>query len=142
MKKFNTGITGYRKEEVNKFVNDVIIEVEAMIKDLKSKDKEIYELKKSLEHYTNLEQTFNRAIIVAEEASSQIKRMARDESKTIIDDAKKNASRIVNDALNQAEKAQGEVIQLKRNINIFKRRLRSVIEAQLEFVDDIDNIEL
>ncbi len=113
-----------------------------MIKDLKSKDKEIYELKKSLEHYTNLEQTFNRAIIVAEEASSQIKRMARDESKTIIDDAKKNASRIVNDALNQAEKAQGEVIQLKRNINIFKRRLRSVIEAQLEFVDDIDNIEL
>ena len=114
MKKFSTGITGYRKEEVNKFVDDVIKEVESMINDLRAKDKEINELKKNLEHYKNLEQTFNRAILVAEEASSQIRRMARDESKTVIDDAKKNASRIVNDALMQAEKTQGEVIQLKK----------------------------
>jgi len=142
MKKFSTGITGYRKEEVNKFVDDVIKEVESMINDLRAKDKEINELKKNLEHYKNLEQTFNRAILVAEEASSQIRRMARDESKTIIDDAKKNASRIVNDALMQAEKTQGEVIQLKRNINVFKRRLRAIIEAQLEFVDDIDHLDI
>ncbi|HHX32782.1 MAG TPA: DivIVA domain-containing protein [Mollicutes bacterium] len=142
MKKFSTGITGYRKEEVNKFVDDVIKEVESMINDLRAKDKEINELKKNLEHYKNLEQTFNRAILVAEEASSQIRRMARDESKTVIDDAKKNASRIVNDALMQAEKTQGEVIQLKRNINVFKRRLRAIIEAQLEFVDDIDHLDI
>ena len=113
-----------------------------MINDLRAKDKEINELKKNLEHYKNLEQTFNRAILVAEEASSQIRRMARDESKTVIDDAKKNASRIVNDALMQAEKTQGEVIQLKRNINVFKRRLRAIIEAQLEFVDDIDHLDI
>ena len=142
MKKFSTGITGYRKEEVDKFVDDVIKEVESMINDLRAKDKEINELKKNLEHYKNLEQTFNRAILVAEEASSQIRRMARDESKTVIDDAKKNASRIVNDALMQAEKTQGEVIQLKRNINVFKRRLRAIIEAQLEFVDDIDHLDI
>jgi len=30
----------------------------------------------------------------------------------------------------------------KRNINIFKRRVRNIIEAQLEVVDELDDVEL
>ncbi|MDD4706342.1 MAG: DivIVA domain-containing protein [Bacilli bacterium] len=142
MEKFKTGISGYKKEEVNKFVNDVIKQVEAMIDDLKRKDAEISELKNSLEHYKNMENTFNRAILVAEDASNQIKRIARDESASIIDEAKKNASRIVNDALIQAERTQNETIQLKRNVVAFKRRLRTIIESQLDLVDDIEHLDL
>ncbi len=142
MDKFSTGITGYRKEEVNKFVNDVVKQVETMLSDLKTKDSQISQLKESLEHYKNLENTFNRAILVAEDASNQIKRVARDESVTIVEEAKKNASRIVNDALIQAEKTQMETIQLKRNIITFKRRLRTIIESQLDLVDDIDHLDI
>lgn len=142
MEKFSTGITGYKKEEVNKFVNDVIKQVEAMIDDLKTKDSQISELKNSLEHYKNMENTFNRAILVAEDASNQIKRIARDESASILNEAKKNASRIVNDALIQAEKTQNETIQLKRNVIAFKRRLRTIIEQQLDLVDDIEHLDL
>lgn len=142
MDKFKTGLSGYKKEEVNKFVNDVVRQVESMLADLRTKDVEIQELKKSLEHYKNMENTFNRAIQVAEEASSQIKRMARDEGTSIITEARKNASRIVNDALMQAEKTQMETTQLKRNIVTFKRRLRSIIESQLDLVDDIDHLDL
>jgi len=142
VKKFKTGIPGYKKEEVNIFVNDVIKQVEAMIDDLKRKDNEISELKNSLEHYKNMENTFNRAILVAEDASNQIKRIARDESASIIDEAKKNASRIVNDALIQAERTQNETIQLKRNVVTFKRRLRTIIESQLDLVDDIEHLDL
>ncbi|NLL01767.1 MAG: DivIVA domain-containing protein [Mollicutes bacterium] len=142
MDKFKTGFSGYKKEEVNKFVNDVVKQVESMLADLRTKDIEIQELKKSLEHYKNMENTFNRAIQVAEEASSQIKRIARDEGSNIITEAKKNASRIVNDALMQAEKTQMETAQLKRNIVTFKRRLRTIIESQLDLVDDIDHLDL
>lgn len=142
MDKFKTGFSGYKKEEVNKFVNDVVKQVESMLADLRTKDIEIQELKKSLEHYKNMENTFNRAIQVAEEASSQIKRIARDEGSNIITEAKKNASRIVNDALMQAEKTQMETTQLKRNIVTFKRRLRTIIESQLDLVDDIDHLDL
>ncbi len=142
MDKFSTGLAGYKKEEVNKFVNDVIKQVEQMLADLRTKDIEMQELKNSLEHYKNMENTFNRAILVAEDASSQIKRIARDESATLIEEAKKNASRIVNDALIQAEKTQMETAQLKRNIVTFKRRLRTIIESQLDLVDDIDHLDI
>ncbi len=141
MEKFSTALRGYRKEEVNKFVDDVIKQVEEMLSDLKKKDLEIAELKNSLEKYKNLEDTLNRAIYLAEDTSSQMKKQARDESENIINDAKKNASRIVNEALMQAEKTQMENLALKRNIITFKKRLRSILESQLELVDDIDHLD-
>ena len=55
MEKFSTSKDGYNKEEVNKFVNDVVTEVESMLNKMKQKDKEISELTKSLEKYDNLE---------------------------------------------------------------------------------------
>ena len=142
MEKFNTGFSGYKKAEVNKFVNDVINQVESMINDLKSKDIEIDNLKKELEHYKNMEATFNRAILVAEDASNQIKRIARDEGTSIINDAKKNASRIVNEALIQAEKSKLESEALRRNIIGVKRRLRSILESHMDLVDDMDHLDI
>ena len=141
MEKFSTSLRGYNKEEVNKFVDDCIVKVDSMLNQLKQKDLEIETLKHDLVQYKNMEATFNKAILVAE-ASNQIKRMARDESSRLIDDAKKNASRIVNNALLEAEKTQRETEQLRRNIITFKRRLKTILENQLDLVDDIDHIEL
>lgn len=142
MEKFSTSFTGYKKEEVNAFVADVIKQVESMIGDMKAKDVEIEQLKQSLEKYKNMEQTFNKALLMAEDTSNQIRRLARDESATIIADARKNASRIVNEALIQAEKTQAESAQLKRNIITFKRRLRAILESQLDLVDDIEHLDI
>ena len=142
MEKFSTSFTGYKKEEVNAFVADVIKQVESMIGDMKAKDVEIEQLKQSLEKYKNMEQTFNKALLMAEDTSNQIRRLARDESATIIADPRKNASRIVNEALIQAEKTQAESAQLKRNIITFKRRLRTILESQLDLVDDIEHLDI
>ena len=60
----------------------------------------------------------------------------------IMEDAKKNASRIVNEALLRAEKTEMETAMLRKNINVFKRKLKDIIESQLEIVDDIEKVEL
>ena len=142
MERFSTTFKGYKKEEVNKFVADCIKQVEGMLESLKTKDLEISKLEKDLEKYRTLEETLNRAILMAEDTSSQIRKLANDESVRIINDAKRNASKIVNEALIQAEKTQNESMILKRNIVTFKRRLKSILENQLELVDDIDHLDM
>lgn len=142
MEKFTTTISGYKKSEVNKFLNDVIAEVDGMINKMKAKDLEIEKLKAELEHYKNLESTFNKAILVAEEASVQIKKVARDESESLIKEAKINANRIINDALRTREKAENDTERLRRNIITFKRRLKTIVENQLEVIEDLEHIDL
>ena len=142
MEKFTTTIPGYKKSEVHKFVSDCINQVEGMLNNLKAKDLEIERLKAELTHYKNLESTFNRAILIAEEASTQIKKVARDESEAIISEAKLNANRIINDALRTRERAEEDTERLRRNIITFKRRLKTIVENQLEVIEDIEHINL
>lgn len=142
MEKFTTSKDGYNKNEVNKFVNDVIIEVESMISKLKEKDRKIEELTKTIEKYNNIELTLNKTILMAENSSNEMKKLAKEEAENLISDAKKNASRIVNEALLEAEKTQIESIRLKKNIVIFKKKLKIILENQIDMVNEIDNIDL
>lgn len=137
MKKFGTSFNGYNKQEVNLFVRDVTKEYESMLNNLKVRDQEIENLKQKLIQYQNMETTLNRALLVAEDASSQIKKMARDESKGILDDAKRNASRIVNEALMRATKLEQDAENLKRRIVIFKKKFRQAMENEIENIDEI-----
>ena len=138
MRKFNTSLNGYNKIEVNNFVNEVTHEYESMLAKLKQQDQEIEKLKQDLVKYQNMENTLNRALVVAEDASNQIKRVARDEARGVIEDAKRNASRIVNEALLKADKIEQDAETLKRRVVIFKRRLKSVVDEQMEFIDSIN----
>ena len=139
MRKFNNSFPGYNKNEVNSFVQNVTTEYESMLNNLKSRDQEIENLKKELQRYQNLESTLNRAILIAEESSSNIKKTAFDESKLIIEDAKKNASRIINNALIKAEKVELETQSLKRQVERYKKKYRSILEEQL---DEIEKLEI
>lgn len=153
----NRTFKNYTPEEVDRFLDQIIKQVEKMIDDNKIKnqeialkDKRIKELESMLEgtkgareklaHYERLEGTLNRALMMAQKTSDQIKSNAHKESQIILEDAKKNASRIVNESLLKAEKTEMEAEMLKRNVNVFKRKLRGIIEAQLEMVDDIEKV--
>ncbi len=152
----------YTPEEIDHFLEQVIAQVERMIEDNKAKseeiilkDKKIEELQSTLQkvgqnmrpmqerlaQYERMESTLNNAILMAQKTSEQIKSTAVRESEIILEDAKRNASRIVNESLLKSEKAEMEAEALRRNINIFKRKLRGIIEAQLDMVNDIEKVD-
>ncbi len=159
MEKFNRTLRGYDPDEVNEFLDRVIEKVEKLVSDVEEKNNEIKEknerieeleqiveqtsnLRDKLEQYERMESTLNNAIFMAQKTSDQLKTTAHRESEIIIDDAKKNASRIVNEALLRAEKIEDSAANMKRNIAILKRRLKKIIESQLEIIDDIDDLDL
>lgn len=142
MEKFNKEFHGYNKVEVNNFLDKIILEYENLLNKLKSSDNENKNLKDKIEHYEKIEKTLNRAIFTAESKCDQIKTLAREESELIVDDAKKNANRIISEALMKAERAENEAVRIRRNVAIFKRKIKSIIEAQLEVVGELDNINL
>ena len=141
MNGFKTVLRGYDKDEVKSYLDKVIKEYERLLSEVKLKDEKIEDLKANLEKYEKLESTLNRALFSAESAGDEIKRVARQEAEGLINEAKRNANRIVNDALLRAEKTEMEADMLRRNITIFKRKLKSIIEAQLDMVNDIEKVD-
>lgn len=142
MEKFSYEANGYNRGEVNQFVSDVIKETEGIITRCRKQSAEIEQLKNEIEHYKNMEDTLKIAIIKAEETSDNIKRVAREESEMIITDAKNNASRIVNEALLKADKIQNNADTLEKNMKIFKRKLKLIMEQQMAVIEEIEVLEL
>ena len=141
MRKFSTSTNGYNKMEVNAFVNEVVTEYEKMLNNLKARDAKIKYMQEKLKQYESMESTLNKALLDAEDSSTQIRKLAKEEANMIIADAKKNASRIVNDSLIKAEKVDLETEQLKQRLKIYKSRIKQTIEEQLTMVEDVDKIE-
>ena len=159
MERFTRVLRGYDPEEVNKFLDQVISQVQKMIKSMKEKDKKLAimnekmkkmesiinstsNVREKLSQYERMESSLNNAIMMAQKTSDQIKVNAHRESEVILDNAKKNASRIVNEALMKAEKQELEAERIKRDINIFRRKMSDLLESQLELVKDMDNVDM
>ena len=151
MDRFNRTLHGYDPIEVNEFLDKVIVQVEKIVESSKAKDvrikeleeqiKEVDAIKEKLTRYENMDQTLREAILMAQRTSEQMKLNTIKESELILGDAKRNANRIVNDALIKAETTEREAAMLRRNINIFKRKLKDQLQAQLEMVDDIEKVD-
>ena len=142
MEKFSYEANGYNRSEVNRFVSDVIRETEGIITRVRKQNTEIEELKKELQHYKEQEANLKDALLKAEETSDNIKKMAREEREMIVTDAKNNASRIVNEALLKAERIELQADTLERNMRIFKKKLRSIMDQQMAVVEEIELLEL
>ncbi|MBO4245316.1 MAG: DivIVA domain-containing protein [Bacilli bacterium] len=139
MKTFKTSLSGYNKNEVKEFVNEVTYKYENLLTAYKALQKELELKNKEMERYTNIEASLQKAIIVAEETTNQMKKLAKDEGASIVNDAKKNASRIINDALIKADHIEKDSIELKRKIKEYKRKIKEIMKEQLQLMDEIDD---
>ena len=142
MKKFSKEFNGYNKDEVNDFLNEVIVQTEKLLKRLEYQQKEIDSLKKDIIRYKGIEKSLDLALQNAQEVGDHIRKMANDESNMIIAEAKRNASKIVNDALIRSEKIELKTNQAERNLRVFKNKLRSIIQTQLDVVEEIETLDI
>lgn len=154
LEKFSRTLHGYNPEEVNSFLDEVINQVEKLIESNRQKNEEILLLKsqiknaktsdeliKKAQKFDELEATLNKAIVMAENTGEHIRRVAKQERDLMLEEAKKNASVIINDALARSEKIEYQASLLRKNIIMFKRKLKINLEEQLKLVDDIEVID-
>ena len=141
MKKFDTVFRGYDKVQVKKCLDDFIGKYEMLLQKSQKTEENNKKLLEQIAYYQKIEDSMNRAIYTAENAGNQIKNSAKKEAEILVNEARRNANRIINDALLKAERAQNHADQLKRNTNVLKRRLRQIIETQLEVIEEMDRVD-
>lgn len=137
-KVFTRSLRGYNEDEVNDFLDQVVKDYEMVIREKKVLDEKASQLNERLSHFTNIEETLNKSILVAQETAEELKGNAAKESKLIIKEAEKNADRIINEALSKSRRISIEVEELKKQAKVFRTRLKMLVEAQLDMIDTDD----
>lgn len=141
-KEFKKVFRGYDEDEVNEFLDQVIKEFEILIREKKELEEQTILSQEKLNHFTNIEESLSKTIIIAQETADEVKSNAKKEAQLIIKEAEKNADRIINESLAKSRKVAIEVEELKKQASVYRTRFRTLIEAQLEMLkqDDWDRV--
>lgn len=137
-KAFSTKFRGYDEDEVNEFLEQVMKDYENVLKKNEELQQTILSNEAKIAHFTTIEETLQKSILIAQEAAEDVRRNAMQESKLIVKESEKNADRIVNDALARARKIAVEVEDLKKQSKVFRSRFKMMVEAQLDLIKTED----
>ncbi|WP_100330841.1 DivIVA domain-containing protein [Bacillus xiapuensis] len=137
-KEFSRGFRGYDEDEVNDFLNQIIKDYELIIREKKELEEQLASQTERLNYFSNIEETLNKSIVIAQETAEEVKRNAHKEAKLLIREAEKNADRIVNESLARARKIAVETEELKKQSKVFRMRFKMLMEAQLDLLNSDD----
>lgn len=142
---FSTKMRGYNQEEVHNFIQEVSQTVQELTEKNNALQEAIKADEEKLKYFTELKDSLNKSILVAQEAADKVKTNAKREADIMIREAQKQATDIVSEANEKSNqvietsaedtrKLTTETNDLKKQTRIFRQRLQVMLESQLEVV--------
>lgn len=142
---FNTKMRGYNQSEVNDFMQEVSQTVQELTDQVRALQETVQADEGKLKYFSELKDSLNKSILVAQEAADKVKNNAKREADIMIREAQKQATDIVSTANEKANqviensteetrKLTTETNDLKKQTRIFRQRLQVMLESQLEVV--------
>ena len=141
-KKFSKQMmNGYSVEEVDDFLDDLTLDYSKNYKELTELKTKVEELTKSLEHYKTIESTLQNTLVMAQTTAEDVKRVAQQKADQIIEEAKGTAQKQAMDLDNQIVAEKKKLEDVKKQFDIYKAKMESLLISQLELIKDINKNE-
>ena len=96
------------------------------------------ELTKSLEHYKNIESTLQNTLVMAQKTADDVKNIAKQQADQIVNQAKGTAQKQANELDNEIIVKKKELEDVKKQFDIYKAKMESLLISQLELIKDIN----
>lgn len=141
---FRKVIRGFDPIEVESFLEMMADEFESLIKEKNYLSDEVLKLKTQLKDYQEVEKTFKESLMSAQQTINQSRENSQKEANLIIKEAEVRADKILEDTKIKLIEMKNELMLIKSQKDSFARRLRHLLESQLELIGvlEIDDIGL
>ncbi len=135
-REFKKGISGYSTTEVEMFLLEVSKEMEKLMVENEAVKERLKQADEQLEQFQRIERTLKDALVVAQSTADEVVRTANDKSKNIIHQAEMKAEKILDNANNRIINARKEYEEAKKDAIVFKTRFRTLLNAQLQAINE------
>ncbi|MBX6378450.1 MAG: DivIVA domain-containing protein, partial [Clostridia bacterium] len=126
-REFRRALRGYDAAEVDAFLDEVVREFEAQLRENRQLRDQIEELKEKLSQYQQLDDTLRSTLLVAQETAEEVKASARKEAELIVREAQEEARRRVELAEARVRELREDLKRLHREVEAFRARVRSLL---------------
>lgn len=136
-RKFSTSAVGYKKGEVDEFMGLVLSEFETLYKQNITLNDKISMLTDAVKQYKTMEAALQNTIVTAQNVSEELKRTAQLNAEAVTKEAEQTAEQIINKANDEVTRIKAKYDSLKQEFDIYKTKIKTVVEAQLRTIDEL-----
>ena len=131
-------VNGYSVEEVDDFLDELTVDYTKNYKEVNELRAKVDELNKSLVQYKTIESTLQNTLVMAQTTAEEVKNVAKQKADQIVDEAKANAQKQVDELNNEIVIRQKELDDVKKQFDIYKAKMESLLISQLELLKDVN----
>jgi len=156
-KEFRRAMRGYREEDVDAFLDQVIQDYEALFRENQNLKEKLALAEQNMARYREIEEVLKNTMIMAQKSADelrqnaekesslrldqarieaeQITREAEQEATSLIHEAELKASGIIKEAEEKAKLIYEEFHRVEKEAQVFRMKFRALLEAQIKLLD-------
>lgn len=132
---FKKAAFGFDRDEVMEFVETIYHDYDKLYKEnLTLKDKNNM-LSDAIREYKSMEDALRDTVVTAHSISDEIKKNAHKEAENIVREANVQKDEMLAKANTELEAIKNQMASLKQEFNIYKSKIRSLIQSQIEILE-------
>lgn len=131
-KEFTRGVRGYKEEEVNEFLDEITIDLERLLEELRATREENSRLVMELERHRGTEGTVLETLEAAKTLMADISSSAEKRADILLKNAELDAQLMTKEAREMADRITEESAALKTRFINFRSRYKQLLESELQ----------
>jgi len=132
-------MNGYNVNEVDDFLDELTLEYGKLYKENAELKNRREELDSDVGKYKDLETTLKNTLVMAQKTADEITEVAKKEAEQIVKDAEYSAKNSVEELNTEIKLKQRELEELKKQFDVYKAKMESLLISQLELLKDVNN---
>jgi len=134
-------VNGYNVDEVDEFLDEITADYEKIYKENKELKENAEVLNNDVGQYKNIESTLQNTLVIAQKTADEIQNVAKQQAEQIIKDAEYQAKTKIDELNTQIMIKEKEIEDLKKQFNVYKAKMESLLISQLELIKDMEETE-
>lgn len=138
-KEFTKVVRGYKEEEVDEFLDLIIVDMENLIRENKKLKAELEKSRQQVEQHVNTETSVYQTLEAAKSLMNDIAASAERRAEILLKNAEMEAELITKDAKESISKLTDEGNRLRGKIETLRGRYKKMLEEELERISYSSN---
>ena len=137
-KTFRVALRGYAEEEVDQFLDEIVIAIREYERQLRDANERVAVLEEQLEANRETEERIKKTLVIAQRTADQVVDEARGEAQQLLVEARTKASAVEVEKIQEREQLVSDLDRLRSSVGSLKDRLLALADSTMGKLEELE----
>ena len=138
-KTFRVALRGYAEEEVDQFLDEIVIAIREYERQLRDANERVAVLEEQLEANRETEDRIKKTLVIAQRTADQVVEEARGEAQQLLVEARSKATEVEVERIQERETLTADLDRMRTSVGSLKERLLALADSTMGKIEELES---